>query len=34
MNGETLNIVADKVTFLSRKEIDPALKGGDENGSI
>lgn len=26
--------VADKVTFLSRKEVDPAPKGGDENGSI
>ena len=26
--------VADKVTFLSHKEVDPALKGGDENGSI
>lgn len=26
--------VAEKVTFLSRKEADPASKGGDENGSI
>lgn len=26
--------VADKVTFLSRKEADPASKGGDEDGNI
>lgn len=26
--------VAEKVTFLSRKEADPALKGGDEDGNI
>ena len=27
-------LVAEKITFLSRKEVDPASKGGDEDGNI
>ena len=29
-----VHLVADKVTFISRKEADPASKGGDEDGNI
>ena len=33
-NNFNVHLVADKVTFLSRKEADPASKGGDEDGNI